>query len=68
MIKHVDKFRKHYLWRYYDITAKTPAKTVWEMVCLPKSKRGLGLVNPKTQNETLLLKYVHKFFNRADIP
>ena len=37
------------------------------MVCLPKSE-GLGVLNLTTQNEALLLKNLHKFFNRLDIP
>lgn len=38
------------------------------MVCLPKKKGGLGIINLKTQNETLLLKNLHKFFNKVDTP
>lgn len=38
------------------------------MVILPKKEGGLGVLNLKTQNEALLLKYLHKFFNKADIP
>ena len=28
----------------------------------------MGVLNLRTQNEALLLKYLHKFFNRADLP
>lgn len=38
------------------------------MVCVPKSEGGLGVLNLKTQNEALILKYLDKFFNREDIP
>jgi hypothetical protein len=38
------------------------------MVCKPKDKGGLGILNPKIQNEGLLLKYLHKFYNKMDIP
>ena len=37
------------------------------MVCLPE-KGGLGVRNLKTQNQALLLKHLHIFYNRADIP
>ena len=47
---------------------KTPPKAAWELVCLPKSEGGLGVLNLQTQNEALLLKYLHKFFNRQNIP
>jgi len=36
------------------------------MVCLPKKEGGLGVLNMKTQNDALLLKHLHKFFNRVD--
>jgi hypothetical protein len=39
VIKQIDKYRKHCLWRGADINAKTPPKAAWDMVCLPK-KRG----------------------------
>ena len=38
------------------------------MVCLPKEEGGLGVLNLRTQNEALLLKNLHKFFNKQDIP
>ena len=68
IIKQIDKYRKHCLWRGADINAKQPPKTTWEYVCLPKKEGGLGVLNLKTQNEALLLKHLHKFFNRLDIP
>jgi hypothetical protein len=36
------------------------------MVCLPKSEGGLGVLNLKIQNEALLLKNLHIFFNKVD--
>jgi hypothetical protein len=38
------------------------------MVCKPKKKGGLGVINLKIQNEALLLKFLHKFFNKKDVP
>lgn len=67
-IKHIEKFRKHCLRRGSDVNNKHPPKAAWPMVCLPKEEGGLGVLNLKTQNESLLLKHLHKFFNRADIP
>lgn len=66
--KQVDKYRKHNLWRDGNVNAKNPPKAAWEMVCLPKSEGGLGVLNLETQNMALLLKYLDKFFNKADIP
>ena len=33
-----------------------------------KKEGGLGVLNLRTQNEALLMKHLHKFFNRKDIP
>ena len=38
------------------------------MVCRSKEEGGLGVLNIKTQNEALLLKHLHKFFNKEDVP
>jgi len=38
------------------------------MVTKSKEEGGLGVLDLKTQNEALLLKNFHKFYNRADIP
>jgi hypothetical protein len=40
----------------------------WDRVCQPKNKGGLGILNLKIQNEGLLLKYLHKFYNKVDTP
>jgi hypothetical protein len=38
------------------------------MLYKPKKKGGLGILNLKLQNEALLLKYPHKFYNKLDTP
>jgi len=68
VVKQIDKYRKHCLWRGADINAKQPPKAAWELVCLPKKEGGLGVLNLRTQNEELLLKHLHKFYNKMDIP
>lgn len=68
VIKKVDNYRKHSLWRGADIHDRKPSKAAWELVCLPKDEGGLGVLNLQTQNEALLLKNLHKFDNRIDIP
>jgi hypothetical protein len=68
VIHQIDKYIKHYLWRGADINDKTPPKAAWDMVCLPKSEGGLGVLRLETHNDALLLKNLHKFFNKADIP
>jgi len=68
VIKQIDKFRKHCLWRGSDINSKKTPKAAWKMVCDTKDNGGLGVLNLRTQNESLLLKNLHKFFNRTDLP
>jgi hypothetical protein len=38
------------------------------MVTKPKLKGGLGVINPRLQNEVLLLKNLDKFYNKQDLP
>jgi hypothetical protein len=40
----------------------------WKKVTRPKMKGGLGVIKLRVQNEVLLLKNLHKFFNKADLP
>ena len=68
VIKQIDKFRKHCLWRGSDMNSKKPAKAAWPLVCLPKDSGGLGALNLYIQNVSLLLKQLHKFYNNLDIP
>jgi mannosylglycoprotein endo-beta-mannosidase len=68
IIKQVDKYRKHCLWRGSDLSSKKPSKAAWEIVCNTKENEGLGVLDLQTQNESLLLKNLHKFYNKANIP
>jgi hypothetical protein len=68
VIKQIDKYQKHCLWRGSDMSSKKPPKAAWPLVCLPKTEGGLRALNLYVQNESLLLKHLHKFFNRATIP
>lgn len=38
------------------------------MVCAAKQDGGLGVIDIRKQNEALLLKNLHKFFNKMDLP
>jgi hypothetical protein len=68
IIKQIDKFRKHCLWRGSDINNRKPPKAAWPMVYIPKEEGGLGALNLSTQNISLMLKHLHKFYNRASVP
>jgi hypothetical protein len=56
------------LWRGSDINSRKPPKAAWPLVCIPKEEGGLGVHNLQTQNESLLLKHLDKFFNRTNVP
>jgi hypothetical protein len=38
------------------------------MVNKTKASSGLGLINLRVQNEALLMKNLHKFYNKEDLP
>jgi hypothetical protein len=68
VIDHIDKFRKICTWRGSDINAKQKPKAGWPSMCRAKEEGRLGVINIKTQNEALLTKHLHTFFNKEDIP
>lgn len=41
---------------------------LWELVCRQKNRGGLVVLDIKLQNKGLLLKYLHKFYNKHDVP
>jgi hypothetical protein len=68
VVKQVDKYKKYCMWRGSDINAKKPPLAAWSLATRPKSEGGLEILNILTHNDALLLKNLHKFFNRADCP
>ena len=68
VIDQIDKFRKLCLWRGADFNARQKPKAAWPTICREKEEGGLGVLNIKTQNEALLIKHLHKFFNKEDVP
>jgi hypothetical protein len=51
-----------------DINGRKPPLAAWKMVTKPRLKGGLGVINLKVQNEALLMKNLHKFFNKQELP
>ena len=69
IIEHLDKLRRSCLWvRKSDDGVKGSSLAAFDMVRKPKIKGGLGIIDLKTQNEGLLLKQLHKFYNKCDVP
>jgi hypothetical protein len=70
ILEHIEKIRRHCLWvkKNEEGEEKCYSLASWQMVCKPKKKGGLGILNLKLQNEALLLKCLHKFYNKLDTP
>jgi hypothetical protein len=45
VIKTIDSFRKHRLWRSNDINDRKPPKAAWKLVTKPKEEGGLGVID-----------------------
>jgi hypothetical protein len=50
------------------VAGKGKPLLAWEKVTAPKDKGGLRLKNLRIMNEALLIKHLHKFYNKEDIP
>ena len=67
VIEYIDRARRHCLWRKKD-KEKVHSLAAWKMICKPKNKGGLGIIDLRVQNTALLLKHLHKFYNNEDTP
>jgi hypothetical protein len=52
----------------HDLNKKGNCLAAWSKVQRLKAHGGLGIIDIATQNKALLLKHLHKFFNKANIP
>jgi retron-type reverse transcriptase len=68
IIKQIDIFRRNCLWRGNDLSSKKSPLIAWVSVTQRKVNGGLGVLRLETQNEALLIKFLHKFFNNSDLP
>ena len=67
-IEHVEKSSRGFLWAGKDIEKRGKCLVKWDKVCRPKKAGGLGVLDLKTQNSALILKFLHKFMNKMDLP
>jgi hypothetical protein len=67
-IENIDRARKQCLWRRNDDTMRGGNLVAWPAVMRPKDMGGLSVINLRLQNDALLLKQLHKFYNKADVP
>lgn len=68
VIKAIDTTTKNCLLRGNNPTFTRKSLASWEMVCRPKDKGGLSAINLRLQNIAMLLKFLVKFYNGADLP
>lgn len=62
IVKHLDKLRRHCFWnKKTDDGMKHNSLAAWDLICRPKYKGGLGIINLKVHNQGLLLKQLHNF-------
>jgi hypothetical protein len=68
MLEYIGRARRHYLWRKSEANAKSRSLVAWRKCTRPKRRGGLGIINLRSQNITLLIKHLNKFYNKKDIP
>jgi hypothetical protein len=56
IIKIADRSRRHCLWAKDEDSTSVNSLAAWSLVCRPKKKGGLGVINFEIQNQALLLK------------
>lgn len=67
VIEVIDRAHRHCLWRGSNFIVKKNSLAAWDMVCNPKNKGELGIINSRIQNKDLLLKHLHEFYNKHDL-
>jgi len=68
VIENIDRIRKQCLWRGNAEKKRGGNLVAWESVQKPKDKGGLGVMNLLLQNDALLMKHLHKFYNQREVP
>jgi hypothetical protein len=63
-----NRAQRHCLWAKEEDSSSVNALVAWSRVCRPKKHGGLGVLNLELQNKALLLKQLHKFYSKADVP
>ena len=67
ILKQLERIQRQCLWRKHR-DEPSPSLAAWDLICRPKNKGGLRVLNLGVQNMALLLKHLHKFLNRVDLP
>jgi hypothetical protein len=68
VIMQIDIYRKNCLWSEGEINRRGKCLVAWEVATKSKDQGGLGIINIKSQNSALLMKFLDRFYNKAAIP
>lgn len=65
VVNQLNIFLKNCFWREYGTKDSGTTLISWDKVCLPKTHGGLVVHDIHTNNQALLMKYLHKFMNKT---
>jgi hypothetical protein len=68
IIETCNRAQRHCLWAKEEDSSSSNALAAWSRVCRPKCHGGLRVLNLELQNKALLLKQLHKFYEKENIP
>jgi hypothetical protein len=68
VIEQIDKYRKHFLWDRGDVNRKGGCLVAKKKTRMSKDQGGLDVIDLRMRNSALLLKYLHKFYNKSELP
>lgn len=68
VVQDIDRIRKQCLWRGKSEKKRGGNLVAWPLAQRPKKKGGLRIKNLLVQNDALLMKQLHKFYEKADVP
>lgn len=62
ILKQLQRIQRQCFWRK-NKQESAPSLAAWDLICRPKKKGGLGILNLAVHNDALLLKHANKFYN-----
>lgn len=63
-----NRAQRHCLWAKEEDSSSSNALAAWSLVCRPRKHGGLGVLNLEIQNKALLMKQLHKFYSKENVP
>jgi hypothetical protein len=69
ILDQANKYRKHCLWNRGDVNRRGGCLVAWDNATWPKYQGVvLDIINLRDQNTAPLVKFLHKFYNKKDLP